>query len=219
MPSACQRSIHLSSSPSRVGFSGTVAPISDGYRTGMLRLHDTAQGRVVDIVPRQPGTCSMYVCGLTVYDVPHIGHGRLALVRKTSPGDPTWQSPWGEGRPGCHIQCTVMSLDLLGDDFDIHGGGQDLAFPHHENERAQALGAGRQCARHWVHNGFVEVEGTKMSKSLGNFTNIADLLDRADGRAYRLLVLQSHYRSPIDVTTDTIERAERSLDTLAAFAR
>src|SRR5437773_1259416 len=80
MPSACQRSIHLSSSPSRVGFSGTLGCILDGYRTGMLRLHDTAQGRVVDIVPRQPGACSMYVCGLTVYDVPHIGHGRLALV-------------------------------------------------------------------------------------------------------------------------------------------
>jgi cysteinyl-tRNA synthetase len=112
-----------------------------------------------------------------------------------------------------------MSLDLLGDGFDLHGGGQDLAFPHHENERAQALGAGRQFARHWAHNGFVEVAGEKMSKSLGNFTNLTDLLERADGRAYRLLVLQSHYRSPIDVTPDTIERADRSLAGLDAFAR
>jgi cysteinyl-tRNA synthetase len=323
----------------------------------VLRLHDTAEGRVVDVVPREAGKFSMYVCGLTVYDVAHIGHGRMALVfdvlrrylewtgldvtfvsnitdiedkiiaranergipfeeltqkyekvwydaldrlgierpdadphatayvdkmvafieqlierghayetsdgvyfsietlpgygllarqpleslrvggsdrveaedkrapfdfalwKKAKPGEPTWPSPWGEGRPGWHIECTVMSLDLLGDGFDLHGGGQDLAFPHHENERAQALGAGHQFARHWVHNGFVEVDGTKMSKSLGNFTNIADLLDRADGRAYRLLVLQSHYRSPMEVVPDTIERAERSLASLDAFAR
>src|SRR5581483_8621585 len=143
----------------------------------------------------------------------------FALWKKAKPGEPTWPSPWGDGRPGWHIECTVMSLDLLGDGFDLHGGGQDLAFPHHENERAQALGAGRVFAHHWVHNGWVEVEGTKMSKSLGNFTNIADLLDRADARAYRLLVLQSHYRSPIEVTTDTIARAERSLAGLDAFAR
>jgi cysteinyl-tRNA synthetase len=112
-----------------------------------------------------------------------------------------------------------MSLDLLGDGFDVHGGGQDLMFPHHENERAQALGGGHQFARHWVHNGFVEVAGEKMSKSLGNFTNLTDLLEQADGRAYRLLVLQSHYRSPIDVTGDTIQRAEKSLAGLDAFAR
>ncbi|MBV9410652.1 MAG: cysteine--tRNA ligase [Acidimicrobiia bacterium] len=323
----------------------------------MLRLHDTAEGRVVDIIPRDAGKLSMYVCGVTVYDVPHIGHARMALVfdvlrrylewsglkvtfvqnitdiedkiiarsnergipfeeltstyekawynatdrlgikrpdadphatayvdkmvgfiadligrghayessdgvyfsietlpgygllarqsleslragaserveaedkrapldfalwKKAKPGEPTWPSPWGDGRPGWHIECTVMSLDLLGDGFDLHGGGQDLAFPHHENERAQALGAGRLFAHHWVHNGWVEVEGTKMSKSLGNFTNIADLLDRADARAYRLLVLQSHYRSPIEVTGDTIARAERSLAGLDAFAR
>jgi len=323
----------------------------------MVRLHDTAEGRVVDIIPREAGKFSMYVCGVTVYDVPHIGHARMALVfdvlrrylewsgvevrfvqnvtdiedkiiarsnergipfeeltatyekawydavdrlgikrpdadphatayveqmvdfiadligrghayessdgvyfsietlpgygllarqpleslragaservetedkrapldfalwKKAKPGEPTWPSPWGDGRPGWHIECTVMSLDLLGDGFDLHGGGQDLAFPHHENERAQALGAGRVFAHHWVHNGWVEVEGTKMSKSLGNFTNIADLLDRADARAYRLLVLQSHYRSPIEVTTDTIARAERSLAGLDAFAR
>jgi cysteinyl-tRNA synthetase len=143
----------------------------------------------------------------------------FALWKKAKPGEPTWPSPWGEGRPGWHIECTVMSLDLLGDDFDLHGGGQDLAFPHHENERAQALGAGHQFARHWVHNGFVEVAGEKMSKSLGNYTSLTDLLDRTDARAYRLLVLRSHYRTPMEVVPDTIAQAEASLDGLDAFAR
>jgi cysteinyl-tRNA synthetase len=328
------------------------------YRTGMVRLHDTAEGRVVDVIPREAGKFSMYVCGPTVYDVPHIGHARMTLVfdvlrrylewsglevtfvsnitdiedkiiaranergipfeeltatyekawyaamdqmgvkrpnadphatayvermvefigelidrghayessdgvyfsietlpgygllarqpleslrvggservedsedkrapfdfalwKKAKSGEPTWPSPWGDGRPGWHIECTVMSLDLLGDGFDLHGGGQDLAFPHHENERAQALGAGHEFAQRWVHNGWVEVEGKKMSKSLGNFTNLTDLLERADARAYRLLILQSHYRSPLEVTGDTIGRAEQSLAGLDAFAR
>jgi cysteinyl-tRNA synthetase len=112
-----------------------------------------------------------------------------------------------------------MSLDLLGEDFDLHGGGQDLAFPHHENERAQAVADGRRFARTWVHNGFVEVEGTKMSKSLGNVANLLDLVDQYDPRAYRLLVLRSHYRSPIDVTDDTLRDAEAALARLDAFAR
>src|SRR5205807_5715726 len=143
----------------------------------------------------------------------------FALWKKAKPGEPTWPSPWGDGRPGWHIECTVMSLALLGDDFDLHGGGQDLAFPHHENERAQALGAGHRFARRWVHNGFVEVSGEKMSKSVGNFKTLPDLLERTDGRAYRLLVLQSHYRSPLEVTPNTIAQAERSLAGLDAFAR
>jgi cysteinyl-tRNA synthetase len=112
-----------------------------------------------------------------------------------------------------------MSLDLLGDGFDLHGGGMDLAFPHHENERAQAVALGRDFARRWVHNGFVEVGGEKMSKSLGNFTTLTDLVDQHDPRAYRLLVLQSHYRSPLEVTEATIGAAEASLDRLDAFAR
>jgi len=113
----------------------------------------------------------------------------------------------------------VMSLHLLGQDFDLHGGGQDLAFPHHENERAQALALGRTFARHWMHNGFVEVGGEKMSKSLGNFTNLLDLTDRHDPRSYRVLVLRSHYRSPVEVTATTIADAERQLDRLDTFAR
>ncbi len=143
----------------------------------------------------------------------------FALWKKAKPGEPSWPSPWGEGRPGWHTECVVMALDLLGEDFDVHGGGQDLAFPHHENERAQAVADGRRFARTWVHNGFVEVEGTKMSKSLGNVSNLLDLVDQYDPRAYRLLVLRSHYRSPIDVTDDTLRDAEAALARLDAFAR
>ena len=95
----------------------------------------------------------------------------FVLWKKARPGEPTWDSPWGPGRPGWHTECVVMSLDLLGEGFDLHGGGLDLAFPHHENERAQAVGLGKAFARHWVHNGWVMVEGEKMSKSLGNFTS------------------------------------------------
>jgi cysteinyl-tRNA synthetase len=112
-----------------------------------------------------------------------------------------------------------MSLDLLGEDFDIHGGGLDLAFPHHENERAQAVGLDRRFARHWVHNGWVMVGAEKMSKSLANFTSLTDLLERADARAYRLLVLRAHYRSPIEVTPSTIEQAEQGLARLDDMAR
>jgi cysteinyl-tRNA synthetase len=143
----------------------------------------------------------------------------FVLWKKARPGEPTWESPWGPGRPGWHTECVAMSLDLLGEDFDLHGGGLDLAFPHHENERAQAVGLGRAFARHWVHNGWVMVEGEKMSKSLGNFTSLTDLLERADARAYRLLVLRAHYRSPIEVTPSTVDQAEKSLERLDALAR
>jgi cysteinyl-tRNA synthetase len=143
----------------------------------------------------------------------------FALWKKAKPGEPSWPAPWGAGRPGWHTECVVMSLDLLGEGFDLHGGGIDLAFPHHENERAQAVALGRRFAAHWAHNGFVEVEGEKMSKSLGNFTSLSDLLARTDGRAYRLLVLRSHYRSPIEVTPRTIGDAEEALARLDAVAR
>jgi cysteinyl-tRNA synthetase len=143
----------------------------------------------------------------------------FVLWKLAKPGEPSWDSPWGPGRPGWHTECVVMSLDLLGEGFDIHGGGQDLAFPHHENERAQAVALSRKFATHWVHNGFVEVGGEKMSKSLGNFTNLLDLIQTVDPRAYRLLVLQSHYRSPLEISRETTDRAERSLAGLDAFAR
>jgi cysteinyl-tRNA synthetase len=322
----------------------------------MLHLHDTATGTVRPFELRTPGEVSMYICGPTVYDLPHIGHGRFTLTfdvlrryqlfnglavryvsnitdvddniinraraegrtetevaeeyearwweamdllgvlrpndtphatayvdqmvalvadlvrrgvayetsdgvylnveqvpgygllarqpldsllsgarveaneekrspldfvlwKKARPDEPAWESPWGPGRPGWHTECVVMSLDLLGDDFDLHGGGRDLAFPHHENERAQAVAEGRPFARHWVHNGWVEVDGTKMSKSLGNFTSLTDLLARSDGRAYRLLVLRAHYRSPIEVTEETVADAEKGLERLDTLAR
>jgi cysteinyl-tRNA synthetase len=143
----------------------------------------------------------------------------FVLWKKAKPGEPTWPSPWGPGRPGWHTECVVMSLELLGEGFDIHGGGQDLAFPHHENEWAQAKALGRTFARHWVHNGFVEVAGEKMSKSLGNYTDLIDLATSADPRAYRLLVLQAHYRSPVEVSKVTVEAAAAALSRLDALAR
>ena len=143
----------------------------------------------------------------------------FALWKKAKPGEPSWPSPWGDGRPGWHTECVVMSLDLLGEGFDLHGGGQDLCFPHHENERAQAVADGKVFAHHWVHNGFVEVGGEKMSKSLGNFTNLLDLIDRYDPRAYRLLCLQAHYRSPIDVNEKNSAQASAALERYDALAR
>jgi cysteinyl-tRNA synthetase len=143
----------------------------------------------------------------------------FALWKKAKEGEPSWPSPWGPGRPGWHTECVVMSLDLLGEGFDLHGGGQDLMFPHHENERAQAVADGRVFARHWMHHGWVEVEGAKMSKSLGNFSTLPDLLAHSDARSYRLLVLRAHYRSPIEVTPDTLEDAEKGLARLDGLAR
>ncbi len=325
----------------------------------MLRLFDTALGTAAPLEPRDPGRLSMYVCGPTVYDAPHIGHGRFTVVwdimrrylswsgldvrfvsnvtdiedkilakaseqgrspaevaahyeavwcetqerlgvarpsdtphateyvgrmveviaelverghaypggdgvyfaaesiegygllarqpietlragarveageeagkrspidfvlwKLAKPGEPTWESPWGPGRPGWHTECVVMSLDLLGDGFDLHGGGLDLAFPHHENERAQALGIGRPFARRWAHSGMVVAEGgEKMSKSLGNTLSLQELVAAHDPRAFRLQVLQSHYRSPMAVGENTIAAAEGGVDRLDAFAR
>ncbi len=144
----------------------------------------------------------------------------FALWKKVKPGEPSWPSPWGPGRPGWHTECVVMALDLLGEGFDLHGGGQDLAFPHHENERAQAVAAGREFARRWAHNGFVVVGGEKMSKSLGNFTTLTEMLaPPQDPRAYRLLVLQSHYRAPVEVTPGSLEHASSTLRGLDEFVR
>ncbi len=143
----------------------------------------------------------------------------FALWKGAKPGEPTWPSPWGPGRPGWHIECVAMSLGLLGEAFDIHGGGDDLAFPHHENERAEAVGAGKVFARYWVHNAMVNVDGEKMSKSLGNFTTLADLLDNYDPRALRLLVLQTHYRKTMEINGPALDQALRGLERLDALAR
>ena len=142
----------------------------------------------------------------------------FALWKAAKPGEPTWDSPWGPGRPGWHIECVAMSLDLLGDGFDIHGGGDDLIFPHHENERAEALGCGREFAKYWIHNGMVQVDGEKMSKSLGNFTTLEAMLDHWDPRALRLLVLQTHYRHTMEIGADALDGAVSALDRLDAFA-
>jgi len=148
----------------------------------------------------------------------------FALWKFTKPksqqhSEPSWPSPWGEGRPGWHSECVVMSLALLGENFDLHTGGQDLRFPHHENERAQAVALGKGFANHWMHHAFVvDAEGEKMSKSLGNFTTLLDLIDKMDPRSYRMLLLQSHYRSPVSVNPDTAGAAERALATLDNFA-
>ena len=143
----------------------------------------------------------------------------FALWKFSKPGEPSWPSPLGAGRPGWHSECVVMSLELLGEGFDLHCGGADLRFPHHENERAQAVALGKGFARHWMHNGFVvDAEGEKMSKSLGNVTNLLDLLDRYDARAYRMLLLQTHYRSPVKVGQDNIDASVKALAGLDAFA-
>jgi cysteinyl-tRNA synthetase len=324
-----------------------------------LRIHDTMAGRDVAFEPRVEGRVSMYVCGPTVYEVPHVGHGRTAVVfdvmrrylawsgfsvtfvsnvtnvddriiaraaneqsseqavadryeaeywdqlarlnverpddvpratefvapmielieelvgnghayviegegvyfevasfdgygdlshrrledlidaagarvdvdeqkrspvdfalwKAAKPGEPDWESPWGRGRPGWHIECSAMSLEILGESFDLHGGGDDLVFPHHENERAQAEAAGHHFARHWVHSGMVEIGGEKMSKSLGNFTTLADALDRYDPRAFRLAVLQVHYRSAMELGAPELQAAGEAVRRLDALAR
>jgi cysteinyl-tRNA synthetase len=142
----------------------------------------------------------------------------FALWKFSKPDEPSWDSPWGPGRPGWHSECVVMSLELLGEGFDLHCGGADLRFPHHENERAQAVALGKTFANHWMHNGFVvDTEGEKMSKSLGNVLNLLDLLDQYDPRAYRMLLLQTHYRSPIRVGQDNIDAAVSALGGLDGF--
>jgi len=325
----------------------------------VLRVYDTAARAKVDFVPRQPGHVSMYVCGPTPYDAPHLGHGRkeivfdtirrylewsglqvtyvsnvtdiddniinraqrdhtsepelaakyeaefekqfarlnikpptetpratewidqmkaliaqliekghayviegegvyfqvdtlpeygslshrtveellesagarvdvderkrspidFALWKAAKPGEPSWESPWGPGRPGWHIECSAMALDILGDGFDIHGGGTDLVFPHHENEIAQAVAADRVFARHWLHNGMLNVNGEKMSKSLGNFTTLADVLDQYDPRAFRMLVLKTQYRRQMEIGAKELGDAQKDIEGLDALLR
>jgi cysteinyl-tRNA synthetase len=325
----------------------------------VVRLYDTRARAKVDLEPREPGRLSMYVCGPTVYDVPHIGHGRTVLVydvirrylrwrgfevtfvsnvtdiedkiiarahetgasppelahrfeaayweqvdrlgverpdhtphateyvdamreriaellddghayvvpdrgvyfdvpsdpdygalahqrlsqlldsagarvevddakrhpidfalwKSAKPGEPAWDSPWGPGRPGWHIECSTMALDLLGEGFDVHGAGDDLVFPHNENERAQAESAGHPYARHWLHSGMVEVGGEKMAKSVGNFRTLADALDEHGPRAFRVAVLQTHYRKATDLGDAELRAAGSAVDRLDALPR
>ena len=139
----------------------------------------------------------------------------FVLWKHAKPGEPAWQSPWGEGRPGWHIECSAMSSQLLGKHFDIHGGGQDLQFPHHENEIAQSEGA-HQCTfvNYWMHNGFVRVDNEKMSKSLGNFFTIREVLKQFDAEVIRFFILRAHYRSALNYSDAHLDDARRSLDGL-----
>jgi cysteinyl-tRNA synthetase len=156
------------------------------------------------------------IAGARVEVAPYKRDAADFVLWKPSPDDlPGWDSPWGRGRPGWHIECSAMSLDYLGASFDIHGGGQDLVFPHHENERAQSVCANHQpFARYWLHNGYLMVEGQKMSKSLGNFLTVPDLLETAPGEAIRLALLTSHYHQPFDWTAELLKQARATLDRL-----
>ncbi|MDR2364572.1 MAG: cysteine--tRNA ligase [Zoogloeaceae bacterium] len=139
----------------------------------------------------------------------------FVLWKRAKPGEPSWPSPWGEGRPGWHIECSAMSSRLLGAHFDIHGGGQDLQFPHHENEIAQSEGAhGVKFVNYWMHNGFIRVDDEKMSKSLGNFFTIRDVLKKFDPEVVRFFILRAHYRSPLNYADAHLTDARESLNTL-----
>jgi cysteinyl-tRNA synthetase len=143
----------------------------------------------------------------------------FALWKSSKPGEPSWPSPWGAGRPGWHIECSAMSIKHLGETFDIHGGGMDLIFPHHENEIAQSCGAtGKEFARYWIHNGFVEINQEKMSKSLGNFFTIREIFEKSEwpekitGEMLRYFLLTTHYRAPLDFSDQALEEAKLALD-------
>ena len=139
----------------------------------------------------------------------------FALWKAQKPGEPAWESPWGMGRPGWHIECSAMSMKYLGETIDIHCGGQDLVFPHHENEVAQSEGAtGKPFAKYWMHNGHINVDNKKMSKSAGNFFTVRDIAKEFDLEAVRMFMLSAHYRSPINFSRDMIEQAKASLDRL-----
>ena len=143
----------------------------------------------------------------------------FALWKSSKPGEPSWSSPWGAGRPGWHIECSAMSITHLGETFDIHGGGMDLIFPHHENEIAQSCGAtGKEFANYWIHNGFVQINQEKMSKSLGNFFTIREIFEKSEwpekitGEMLRYFLLTTHYRSPVDFSDHALEEAKLALD-------
>ena len=142
----------------------------------------------------------------------------FALWKAAKPGEPSWDSPWGKGRPGWHIECSAMSEKYLGLPFDIHGGGADLAFPHHENERAQSEAAcGCTFANYWIHGGMLQINSEKMSKSLGNFLLLRDVLKTTDPRVLRMLMLQTHYRSPLDFSDERLLEAQSALTRLVNF--
>ncbi|WP_416195758.1 cysteine--tRNA ligase [Selenomonas sp.] len=142
----------------------------------------------------------------------------FALWKAAKPGEPSWDSPWGKGRPGWHIECSTMSLKYLGKKFDFHGGGSDLIFPHHENEIAQSqacIGDDHSFAQYWLHNGFITIHNEKMSKSKNNFFTVEDILKKYPGEVVRFFILETHYRSPLDFSDDRLKEAQTSLGRLA----
>ena len=142
----------------------------------------------------------------------------FTLWKPAKPGEPFWESPWGNGRPGWHIECSAMSYEYLGEGFDIHGGGKDLIFPHHENEIAQSEAVfGTQFVKYWIHNGFVDINNEKMSKSLGNFTMIKEVLEKYDPEVIRMFLLSKHYRSPIDYSEDSMREVSIGLERVYSY--
>ena len=176
----------------------SVSTRDDYGRLSGRRLEDQEEGARVDVDTRKKHP----------FD--------FALWKSSKPGEPCWESPWGEGRPGWHIECSVMSSALLGERFDIHGGGIDLIFPHHENEIAQTEGATGHgpCVRHWMHNGHLTVNSEKMGKSLGNFFGVGDIIVRYHPESLRLFYLAAHYRAPLDFSEQAVQEAEARLERL-----
>ncbi|MBP9115866.1 MAG: cysteine--tRNA ligase [Acidimicrobiia bacterium] len=143
----------------------------------------------------------------------------FALWKKVKQDGPSWPSPWGDGRPGWHTECVAMSIGILGQGFDIHGGGTDLVFPHHENEIAQSCGVGDVFAKYWIHSAMLNINGEKMSKSLNNFITLKDAISQHGPRALRLLMIQTHYRSQIEVSDESLGAASAAMDRLDSFYR
>ncbi|MCL4472245.1 MAG: cysteine--tRNA ligase [Gammaproteobacteria bacterium] len=208
-------------------------PRATGYVPHMIAMIQTLIGRGLAYVAKSGDVC------YSVHRFP--GYGKLSgkslddlragervevavgkddpldfvLWKSAKPGEPAWDSPWGKGRPGWHIECSAMGDDLLGAHFDIHGGGADLQFPHHENEIAQSEGVhGHQHVNYWIHNGFVRVDNEKMSKSLGNFFTIREVLERYDVEVVRFFILRAHYRSPLNYSDQHLDDAKSALTRL-----
>ncbi|MBH0179516.1 MAG: cysteine--tRNA ligase [Nitrospira sp.] len=178
-----------------------VPKYADYGRLSKRRLDDLQAGARVDVDERKRGPMD------------------FALWKSAKPGEPAWPSPWGQGRPGWHIECSAMSMKHLGETFDIHGGGMDLIFPHHENEIAQSCGAtGKEFARYWIHNGFVQINKEKMSKSLGNFFTIREIFEKSEwpedvmGEILRYFLLSTHYHGPLDFSDQALNEAKNALN-------
>ncbi len=178
-----------------------------------------AHARYGDLIGRTPDELREGAGARVEVDADKADPLDFALWKAAKPGEPAWDSQWGPGRPGWHIECVAMATDLLGETFDIHGGGDDLAFPHHQNEVAEAEGADLGFARHWIHGAMLNVNGEKMAKSMGNFTTLSDLLDACEPPALRLLMLQTHYRTVMELSDDALAGAAGALERLRAWKR